>query len=777
MAIQVIKTPHTISFSKNPVLFFFKLAPFTAIDIQNRLRLVISVEMESETHKGDFEKVYEYIEYPDAGGYIETNIQSVLHAHLQYLTPDFNIIKFHRAKHHVKRFRITYYSLDADNNTTVPVTSSIYYAIKGGLSKEEWHEKNFFTNNIDAQLQPLHFYFGENQSDINIVRMDEVKWMYFLTKGSIYNYLQLRVTITLDDGTTSTYTAIQQQFNAGKYASIAVRVDPTGVKLSDNTPAGKQVVQYSILVRYYASTVGEFVALTPNIQFNIDYRPFYNPVYILYRNSLGALNTQVFTGELQHKIEIEKNKSAVLPLSAMYGHYTIQSEISDTQNFKTDPVEGNSGWINIGQLMSMKDLVLHNEAYRIYGSRLQKIYVNTNSAPLYKKSDFLYNLKIDWQPAYTDDSNSRELAVTQPNTCPAVYYVSFSQQKGGKLHIMWKLLDGYERMQIELVYDGDTYEFEVNGNSGEFDYFITTPNQSPIITKSIQARARTVCNDEVEPYSYGPWSSVVNVNVVSAIAPITIDDVVDVTHRTTVARILQKNGTDFNPLSNDIPVNGSILSVTEFFDSAGAPSTTSINGANLSVIGGNKIEYFPTSASINITDEDKIYYRCREFLPALGGGGIPGNIAVIRVPMNGQIPKVWVKVRQVTQSVTAKKYGLFKGYSLDEIVEDIYLQFFKDQACTIPLDVSTYGIIVPYKRFTEETHWSWVGQPGTTTGPTLLSSGTINAVGFSTLVEPNHHRLVVTPGSGAGDYTTQELFYYEFNSSFAGSAGNYEILS
>ncbi len=734
MAIQLIKNPYEITFSKNPILFSFRITPFSNADIDKRTRLAISIEIESEAFKGDFNKIWEGSEYPNGKGFVDIDIQSQIDAHLEYLVPDKNIIKFHHAKKQMKRYRISYYTIDNNNTISATTTSTLFFACKGGLSKQEFHESLFFTENVLANLQPLHFCYGENANDKNMIRMDEVKWIYFMLKTNIIEKLFFEVKLFFTDGTNTTYTVFEQPSNVKKWGILACRVDYEALQIESHTPIGKLVAQYQIIIKFWSAAISEFIDVAKRAKFTIDYRPFYNPIYLFYRNSLGGLDTQSFLGEMEFKIENEKTKAEKIPLNNLLGSFKIQDESFDYINFKVDTFSGNTGWLDLSIIDKLKDLFLNKQVFDLYGKKLRPIYINSNGTGLYKSTDSLYNLKLDWSVAFKDDSYTREHIVSQPDTCPAIYFIEFSQVKGGKLHVIWKLVDGYDKIHIELVYGSVTYDYYFYGNDGETDIFITTPNQLPVVNTSIDCRGRTICNDEVAPYSYGPYSTSVTVVVASAIAPITIEDVVDETYRGTGARILQLNAADYMPLYNDIANNGAGLNATEFFDSAGAPATTTENGAAISFVGG-KVQYAPTTTSIAISNEDFFFYRCREMLPAFAGG-IPGNKAKVRIPMKGQIPKVWIKLTGKELNETVYKYGLLNGYEDSSFSGDFYLTFYKDAACTIPIDVSTFGILLDYKISEDIITYNSIGNITSASYGNLSATTTITCTGFSMLILP-----------------------------------------
>lgn len=691
-SLSLIKTPYEYAFTKNPIVFRFHLSPFDLAEIQSRLRVMVTIYVETYFGSGIFDPLTTLYEYPDKNGLATLNIASVLDAATKFYTPDPTLTKFHRCKEQSKRYYISYRYLDSANNMSDPLTSDTFIALKGGLATEQWEEARYFATNITASKQALHFLESTTP-----IRQAERKWLYFMLPFVTDTALHLRVTRYFNTNLDTLYVALTHNMVVKKGEVLCVPIDMVTTKVESTAlPSGEELRGYTVEVRDSANNL----CMRP-YRFDVDYRPYYDVRYLYYRNSLGGLDTQVFLGEKEMHASGEFKKAERVKDLAQLGLFKIQDEAPTAYTHHNPVVVANTGWISEFNLNKLRDLLMQKEVRLPFGAKkMIPVSINTSKVALYKNNDKLFNLSIEYTPSYDDVNYSPDDLVSQATgTCPAVVLLRASQTKGMYITIQWVLAPDYDKMELEIIKGGvTTSTYTLIGNSGTTHLPIFTA-PTPYSGTTVQYRGRTICNDEVAPFSYSAWTSPQLIDIYSILEPIAVDDVADIGERKTYGRVLQLNAANMNVLANDKATNGLGLTFGGFFDSAGTPSSNSQNGATLALTplsgGGFAVHYTPTGASIAINAEDVIYYKCSEIIPAFGF--MDSNLAKIKVPLKGQVPTVYCKLTYTNNEEIEHKYGLLNLYKEYESKADVYVEFFQNPQRTIPIDVTNFGFTLGFR--------------------------------------------------------------------------------
>ncbi|MBK6820246.1 MAG: hypothetical protein IPG85_11920 [Bacteroidetes bacterium] len=749
-----------MSWSRNPILFSFKVNPFNVNDINNRTKVQFALMVETFFNSGIYVAAWRATEYPDANGFATIDLSPILDTQLEFYVPNKQYVKFHRCKKQVKKYYLSYSIQDNDGTLTVPADTSIFYVCKGGLSKEQWHRSEFFANNILLQHNAL---INIPDFEFQDLRTDEPKWLYFMLPANASTYLKLLVSLVFNGALGPTYDMLEQNLTGYKWEIFCVPVDYDTLDIEANTTPG------DITTFYTVGVFDDTNQLVSNVGYKLDYRPMYEALYLLYRNSLGGLDTQSFLGEKDFDIEVQKSKAEIVQLTDYLNAFNMQYESFTLKSFRAQKTKANTGWISKNTTDRLIDMFLDKQVYSPLGNKLIPVQIDSKSATLYKDVTKLYNLTLEWALAWMDENFTLQNTVTQGDTCPAVFYFEASQVYGGKLHIVWKLEADWDKIEIVYIFDATTYTITLAGNSGETDIFIQDPGTGA--DKSVQVKARTVCNDEVAPLSYGPYTSISIINILVRMVPMAIDDTADETYRGIGTRILQRLGANMLIAGNDLVLNGGTYVFESFFDDLFAVTAVSHNGANIVYNVDGTISYSPTGGSLAITSEDYVLYRFKENIPVFGF--LSSNYARIRIPMKGQVPKIYVRRAYHETDNGFIKYGFSNSYSMGYYKQDIWLQFFKDEACTIPIDVTSFGLQIKYNETTQINHYNYFG--GGTTGVVVNLGDTLVALtGLSTLIKPNYDILIANDlgGISGADQTVNTLTFL-----YTGGVGNFQLLS
>ena len=775
-SIQLYRDPATNVFSRNPIPFSFRITPYTINTNAEALKVSIIVQFANNIGTPSFVNVWQGEITPDANGLCHIDISSIIDPLLKFYIPNLNIRKIQKADGQCGKFRISYFVTKGGETVSSVTTTHPYNVYKGGMSIE-YHDKDstYLNNQLIANSKAMHFHVPNEP-----IRWNEVKWLWFIYADptAFYN-LYLSIYIETDiPGIWDESEIFFQNMTLTQGQVYCVRTDLIfSTYLINYNNLDDPYLARTCSLRIYTSNSqsGYGPLLLPAVHLTIDNRPFEHEKFLQYRNSLGALETQSILGEEEIGTSIQSANIELVPIANEIGNYVVENTIKMEYSTHNPTSKASTGWISKPNLQRLVDLLLNKESYLVHANRIIPIQINTGSIALYKNKDKLFNLTFDYSAAFDDENFSIENAINYAHACPAIDFFEVSQQYSGGLTITWKL--PYSLSQMQITYSGTSAGNPnisgtqiLNGNSGSVNIYLLDTNTST--TYNFTITARVVCDAEVAPGSYGPLTTVNSFVLKSIIPPIANNDVADESPRNTTPRILQFNNADLNILNNDLPKTIPEVEFYRFVTAAGALTTTSANGANISYLTGNKIQYTPTGGSIAILAEDIIYYQCRE---AIGNVGMPytySNIASIRVPLTGQVYKVFVKMSLVnvyTQNVPYAQPTNPSGYTFDETIADVYLQFFTDSNFTIPIDVTFYGLILGYNISHEWTQYS--GGVNMGTGFTAnVSTGTAPLVGTSMLLFPSLKLTEWQPNP------IQKLHNKKFSRNLLTSAGNFEIV-
>jgi hypothetical protein len=755
--INPYKLPNAFNFSKNPVPFGVNIFPWVDNNITARHKLIVTVLFSYELDNPVYSELWSGSMSPDKNGFALIDIANILDAKLEFFTPNINVLKMYECKKQSGMFKIRYYLAGSNDILSAETTTDEFYIYKGGVSKDDFdNNASYLNTNLVANRTPLHFYQTKER-----VRTDEPRWMYFIytvaaatqaTEVSLHIYYWQTDAVASDITTTAqTILLVPNQVYC-----VPIGFTQTGLSAA--------ATDEDLVYRYLIEIIDQSPEVLVQVDFYIDRRPFYDVQYLLYRNSLGALETQAILGEKEFGMVVSGERTETLALAELMGDVTLQTEAFDARNFYNNVVKANTGWLTLAVLMRLKDLLLNRQVFLPYGKRLKPVYVNTRGPLLHKTKDSLYSLAINYSNAYEDESFAPEGLIDFADICPAVEFIWAGQDQGGFIWVMWKLPAGYDRIEFYYTVDltgATVYEVQFDGNTGRADIDINSASNTLIEAFEVTLKARCVCNDEIAPYSYGAYTSDLIIDGDSIIPPIANDDEADLGERSIVPRTLKIGGVDANFLDNDQARNGGFIGFEGVFDVSGVtPLATSQNGANVQQSGNGGILYLPTAGSIALLDEDYVYYKCNEYITTYGY--MLSAVGRIKVPLKDSIPVVYVKMEFPNIKITTHKKNGTNHY---EKKGELYFKFYKDAACTIPVDVTTFGLVIAYDVYKQ--HYQYPPAYGILIyGWTYDTTITVNVTGFTFLANPDFWLSNWIPGSPAS------MFFRKIASSPSSSIGN-----
>lgn len=659
--LNLIKTPYEISFTGNPMQFIWQVAPYGSKEQSSDITVTVRVLVENIFNSGIFDEVYVQKLYPAGDGTVRFDVGSVISPYLDYYTPRTDLARPIECISQRKRYQVTttfdapglfppeWYDLPVIYEPPV-----YYYAMKGGLAKEAWHYKEFFTKIVQENKMPLLFSAAKELTD-----PEALKFIYWIYPNDDNAAQTLTYTIYCSDGTTVTKTNTNL-LTSGKWS---VNCAPAGFNqsgLDALVPLNKSAVKYSIKVTTAGgSVVDEYF-------FNLDNRNFYDKYFLLYRNSIGGLDTVRLLGEVDLAAAYDRQQARrTLPPD-----WFNSAEITDEATEETFSYTADTGFMSKEQLLKLRDLFLSREKYCLQPStsNLQPIAITSNKVKFYSNKDNLVSTSIEWQTCFINSFFTPGALMPQTRTCPAVETFIASQLNKNTLQFLWSLEDPYQDIEVQTTINATTIISTFHGNTGMSEQAFDNPitdNTSINIT----IKVRTICNPDSVPVEYGPFSTYI-IAIHGDSLPVAVDDYFQV------------------PLGFTGLVEGSVLD--NDYDPDGDPIEAVVNWGLFGNGSSPSVFQIDSDGKITISNVPVDLVGKQSFDYQIHNPGsdqyVTGHVFITF----GNGPQaVYVKwVMRNVKSTSNSKWA------------EAWLDYYSDPACTIPVDITALGLTINAKEET-----------------------------------------------------------------------------
>ncbi len=512
----------------------------------------------------------------------------------------------------------------------------------------------------------------------------------------------------LDDGSTATYTSSLYSPTPVQYALYVMPVGFTQLGIAA-LATGNTVVNYSVSIK---NADNDVLAVSP--LYVIDYRQYYFKKYLLWVNSLGAVESLCLKGKTDLSADYTYTAVTKSSINDYFSNAMLQAKETNEQPQETMRYNGYTTWIDKDYLDTLRDLFLSKKIYELQSGKLVPVKIDnsTNSTlTLYSTTDQKYYLNITWLAAYLNEYYTKRNTFTLPDACPAVLLFNVVQLSRSALLIIYRLNTGYNKLKITVtVGTGDPQDYYFDGQDG-----IVTQVIEPITDDSvgITVIGYTVCNSFSDPEELGTGSTV-ELEAFGNKPPVAVDD-----YYTIYAGF-----TDFvalgNILDNDYDPDGDAITptaVTNVATTAGGHITIGSDGAT---------SYKPPSSSFSGTDS--YTYTITDAFSATATG-------VIHIGVGESPDANMVYVQKAISGVVA-------GPPTSGVVT---FKFFTSSAATTTKNTTGTGITIHYDQT------DVVSGVSTTTHKTVTATGTQVTVYtgvFSNPATGEAHSITLTSGTG-----------------------------
>lgn len=661
---NLIKSPHEISFSGNAITFSFAISPYSSIEQSMDIRLNVRVLVEQVFGSNLFTEVKAQPYLPNGNGKIDIDISSILDPYLEYFTPRLTQLNPVQAINQRKRFRIDYL-LQIDNLPVGTVQQSeIFNVCKGGMSYDSFHPSLLFTQHITDNQRPLFFPIQKEYTGTKEVRF--MFWMYPFTDQAP---LKVVYKVYYEDNSIGTKT-IDRTITLSKWGIGCVAAGYEQCKLQLIAPT-KTPVRYTVEIQRSASNE---VVIAP-ITFWIDHRSFYNTSTLLYRNSLGGIDTIRMRGQIDVEQEYSRENAVQTVPPNTYNNLNLFGEAIAVQNEEIPSYKGDTGFLRREMIDRLRDLFLSLQVIEEKDGKLIPVVLKNGKTKFFANRDTLLSLQIEWQHAYTNEYFTPSGLITLPNACPAMEELKVIQRNRRTLQIMYSIPVPYDRVEFEINNGIDVARFITTGNSGSFiTDFVNPSSGAPV---NITVRGRVLCNEDVDPVDAGPWLARI-IQVIANSLPVAVDDLFNIASGQTGP--IQLVG---SVLTNDYDPDGDALEVVS------QSNQTTTQGGTFSIAANGIVTYSPPN--INYVGTDSFTYQVREV------GGTATSTATVRISVGGAAVGIFARL-VLRNSNTSSSEFVTISYG------EFWIEFFADTALTVPIDVTALNLTINYDEilFTQQ---------------------------------------------------------------------------
>ncbi len=637
--------------------YTFAMNPYGSTEAAQDIRLVIRVMVEDSFGSNIYTEVKSQVFYPNGKGEVSFDVKNIIHAYLEYYMPNPNLMRPLQAINQRKRYRVDYLILKEGVIVGDLEETDVLNAVKGGIAYEEWHPKEFFTSLIMDQKQSLQFH------PMRKVAFDELRYFFWIYPWDDAALQTVMIDILLDDQSTINADLSQKLF-VGKWAVCCVPIGFNQLKLNDLVPADRTAISYTIQVK----TPG--TSIVAPVTFELEQRNFYNTFHLVYRNSLGGMETINMRGQVDFETDHQRQaiQRAVPP--AYFSNMVLMHQSDDVNSSESAKYKGDTGFLNRDSSDRLRDFFLSPQKYEVlkgadgHKIKLLPITVITKNTKFFSNQENLVTTVIEWNRGYVNEYYSPNRLMPSVRACPALESFEVTQINKNLLQIMYALESPYDRVEIKVITTLGTQTFYFTGNARTIRQAFNNPVYGTTGNEDIIIEARCVCDEYSDPMDLGPVSTV-NLNVVGNTLPIANDDNYSLAVGYNTAVTLPGS-----VLANDYDPDGDPI---ECVPDSGATA----DGGTFDIDIDGIIEYTPPSSVYSGTDS--FDYEMQEV------GGSTTVTATVYITVGTVAGAVYGKI--VRRNVVSNT----SGYD-SEVTAEVWVDFFADPSGTTPLDVTGMGI-------------------------------------------------------------------------------------
>ena len=275
----------------------------------------------------------------------------------------------------------------------VSLYDNYHWAIAGGLSREGlmvWNQvSGGFWNDTNNKKRFLTW-----GPQIKKTSRTNHESLYFFTQYSDVTRYNVKVKAYLADKSYTVFELTHMTYSA-QYVVLEMMVGYSQIGIESHT-SNQPVVKWDVWLEDSSARV-----LSEIRTFVVDEKVYEFPREFVFRNSFGVYDYIRFTGKIEKNLTHDRETVLIdrNEVESFYNTPEWQIKILEQQIYK-----GSSGWVSKSSLEFLREMMLSPEVYEIVSEKPLRVNITTKKTSKYlKDGDYLYNLDIEYQRAYTDN--------------------------------------------------------------------------------------------------------------------------------------------------------------------------------------------------------------------------------------------------------------------------------------------------------------------------------------------------------------------------------------
>ena len=701
-----IKQPYEVSFTGNPIQYVFAITPYGDHEKNQITQLQVNVYIEQVSNSGNYLRVKSQVFYPSTEGLIEFDLRAYIEPYVSYTKIQPTLTNPINCESHSCRFKISYQLIQNGTVVTDLKESDVKMAVKGGLPYEQWHPSEFFSEVISTQKMALNY-----ETDGEYVGKDDTRFLYWVYPFNDFLEQTVVVVVNMADGTFNNHV-YTTSLTTKKWGVCCMPVGYFRMNLYSLRIGAKDIVSYT-----FAVINADDITIVSKTYY-LDYRTFYRSEQLLYRNSVGAIETLRLRGQIDYEADYTRQNAIRITVPSYFTDGILNNQNSNYFNEETEKKVGDTGFLSKAAQQKVRSLFLAEEVYELVGDKLLPVSVNSANAKFYSNWNTLISIQVEWKKAYSNQFYFPLGVMPTVRTCPALLSFVVRQINRTTLRIMWSMPMPYDAIQIIIQIPNGSggvteFTYTYQGNSGIKNQYFANTNTSTTETIDIIVKARVICNRFSTPMDMGSQSTI-TVAAIGPSLPIARDDYFLITPGDGSSVTLP-----ISVLANDEDPDGDEIEVVDNAGSCYGYGTYSIDNAGIVIF---------TPPHSYWIGQSYILYTVRKV-----ANHSLTNIGVIKITSANGTVNIYAKI--VTEGT---------GY---EAIT--YIKYYSNNAGTEPIDVTGFGVTISYRKDEISNDPEGVNSWSLSTDYTIIPNGTQTNIYTGTLaIDIWSVSFVINPGRG-----------------------------
>lgn len=340
----------------------------------------------SDTVKAEFAQIVT-VEGEPVYNSVKFNLNEFLHAQTAFEIPSYNKTTYERAEYTLFPYRIRY----GEKYGTTPevkkmTTSSVYYFLRGGLSKQEkTYGVDFLTDWVFGEKKFLTW-----QPRTKTITRTQHEYLYFVVPSGV-TAVRVLVKVYYDDQTSETLNKIAA---TGFKARQVYKVPAGYAQISVGSGAGaKKVLKYELwLINNSNSAV-----ISEVFTYKLTDKPTYGEATLLFENSLGGCDTIRLTGKQYKNFSLSRVQASKI---SQVEDTVTKGELFNFNIRKRDGASAYTGFLDSNQKNWIHDLFLSENVFEDINAEYTPIVLLNDTVDLGANTENLNGYNIDYIYAF-----------------------------------------------------------------------------------------------------------------------------------------------------------------------------------------------------------------------------------------------------------------------------------------------------------------------------------------------------------------------------------------